>query len=84
MLWKNKANWYELVDESESDDEFDENNLINENLEQINPLDPFYLNNPYENKPGQGISKKEKLKLKTNNIKHLTNNFPYLQKILDS
>ncbi|RNA11417.1 IQ calmodulin-binding motif-containing [Brachionus plicatilis] len=85
MHWKSKANWYELLeDESESDEEFDGTRLIDEKLEQINPLDPFHINNPYENKSGKGILKREKLKLKTNNIKHLTNNFPYLQKILDS
>lgn len=84
MCWKSKAKWFELLDEeSESDDELDEN-IIYEKFDQINPFDPFHMNNSYENRSSKGILKKERLKLRTNNINHLTNNFAYLQKILDS
>lgn len=84
MCWKSKAKWFELLDEeSESDDELDEN-IINEKFGQINPFDPFHMNSSNENRYSKGILKKEKLKLRTNNVKHLSNNFPYLQKILDS
>lgn len=87
MHWKNSAKWYELLkDDSESETEYDDIDYMRERFEDMNIADPF----AYEKKDDKqkmslkGISIRERMKLKTNNLRSFSNQLNLLNQMLEN
>ncbi|CAF0736431.1 unnamed protein product [Brachionus calyciflorus] len=80
MLWKNSAKWYELLkDDSESESEFDDIDYMRERFEELN-----FSNNKNNKMANKGIPIRERVKLKTTNLRQFANQLNTLKQMLEN